>query len=258
MSASNSPAYCEVDDVQEAMQEADEAMGQGPLAEANVEAAIHAASRWFRSAADAHFYDSNADPEDLVSTSPQSTTDRQLSVPSSPHPQRGQIRWTDKTRGNVQYPVTHAGPYCKVKLPKRHVESIDALRVRQRDGSVEDWVSASDKTEGRGDDWYFRTEGGASGRSHLYIHAASIGGREDFADLLEVDLAYGRDWDSNPWEDVKKGMAWVAAADLSTDSDVLTQIPDNGIIASIETQADRYLSIGMDRYLGAYLGDPVA
>lgn len=259
MSTTNAPAYCEIDDVQTALQHADEKM-TGSLADGNVQAAIHAASRWLRSAADTHWYDSNADASDLIDTAPASTTDRQLDVPSSPHAQRGQLFKASDERGNPRYPKTHAGPYCRVRLPKAHVESIDTLKVRDRAGEVEDWVAASDKAEGRGEDYYLHVEGGAHGRSYLYVHAGTLAPLTHYTDALTVGLSYGRDWDDAPWDDVRRGVAALAGAHLITDDELQTLIPDSGQLIGVDTKADRLLSEAFESpgYLAAFLGAPVA
>lgn len=262
MSTTNAPAYCEVEDVKEALQEADSNIDgtDGPLQTDYVEAAIFGASRWLRTTASAHWYDSNAAASDLISTSAATTAGRTLSVPSAAHPPRGQLRHTDKTGGPTRYPTTHAGPYCKVTLPVNQVESIDTLNVRDRGGDETDWVADSDFTEGRGDDYYLDTDGGARGRSYLYIHAGTLGSRVHYDDVLRVDLSYGRDWDSNPWDDVRRGVAALAAAQLITDDDVLTQLPDQGALIGLDTQAQRLVNIAMSEpgYLQPYMAAPVA
>lgn len=261
MSTTNAAAYCEVEDVKEALQEADTNIdgGSGPLQTDYVEAAIFGASRWLRTTATAHWYDSNAAASDLISSSAATTAGRTLSVPSSPHPPRGQLRHTNKTRGPMQYPQTHAGPYCKVTLPVNQVESIDALNVRDHGGEETDWVADSGFVEGRGEDYYLDTDGGARGRSYLYIHAGSLGPHTHFSDVLRVDLSYGRGWDSTPWDDVRRGVAALAAAQLVTDDDVLTQIPDSGQLIGVETQAQRLVNQAFSDpgYLSPYMAAPV-
>lgn len=270
MSTTNAPAYCETEDVQEALQEASQSMGQGPLQDANVEAAIIGASRWLRTQANAHWYDSNAAASDLISSSAASTTNRQLDVPSTPHRPRGQLfRSGDDRLGTHRYPNTQAGPYCRVRLPVHFVESVDVLEVRDRAGEVTDWVAASEFTEGRGEDYYVTTEGGARGRSHLWIHAASLAPMTHYDAALTVDLSYGKDWDSQPWDDVRRGVAALAAAQLVVEDNVLAQVPDSGQLINVDTQAQHLLNQafghgrsddaqgGMGGYLSPYLSAPV-
>jgi len=255
----DAPAYAETGDVQEAMQETDEQMSNTPLGDANVETAIYSASRWFREHSGMHFYDSSGDgDQDLVGTEPATATDRLLDVPSSPHRQDGQLfHAPDRTRTQTSYPNTQAGQYVKVKLPKRHVESIDRLAVRERGGEFTDWVASNEFTEGRGEDYFLRVEGGTNGRSHLYVNAGAIGSRKDFNDLLEVDMTYGLDWQDSAWADVRRGVAHLAAAELVTDDDVLTSIPENVQLANVDTAAQIHLDTAMDRYLSRYMGASV-
>jgi hypothetical protein len=266
MSVTDGPAFAEEADVQAAMQEADSAFAETPLGTVNVETAIVAASRWFRQRAQAHFYDSTADPGDLISSAPATATGITMSIPASPAPQDGTLRQvTEGINRSASYPVTKRGVYARAKeqtgtpgLPYRYVESIDALEVRDIGGEVEDWVAGSE-TEGRGEDYYLEVEGNDSrGRSHLYINAGTLGARQDYDGVLTVDVTYGRDWQDSEWPDVRRGIAHLAAAELVVDDDVLTQIPDNGAIANVQTQADVHLSAAIDRYLSPYLSAGVA
>jgi len=250
---SGAPAYCEEGDVQEALQEADASMGEGPLDTATVKTAIYSASRWVKEATGSHFYDSGGST-DLVSTSAADTTNRLLDVPSSPHRQDGQLfRHAENGRTNITYPNTQVGQYVKLRLPKRHVESIDMMEVREAGGDWEDWTASGNYTEGRGEDYYHRTEGGQNGRSYLYVHAGAIGPHKDFNDLIEVDLTYGLDWQDSKWADVRRGVAMLAAAELVADDDMITQIPENGILMNLETKAERLANRAVDRYLSHYL-----
>lgn len=265
MSLSDTPAYAEESDVQAAMQEVDAAFGDTPLGTTNVEAAIFSASRWFRRRAQAHFYDSNAAASDLISDSAVSESNIQMSCPSSPHPQNGQLfKNNEGALRERKYPQTNQGAYCRLKqqvgspgLPYRYVKSIERLAVRELGGDQSDWVD--DKDEGRGEDYYTVVAGGDDyGRSYLFIHAGSLGARLSFEGVAEVDLTHGRDWQDDPWADVRRGIGHLAAAELVVDDEVLTQIPDSGAIANVETQAQQHLNAAMDRYLGGYLGSNIA
>lgn len=250
-----SPAYCEIGDVAEAMQETSEQMSATPLGDANVETAIYAASRWVKEKTGMHFYDSSGDGnQDLVGTTAETTTNRLLDVPDSPHRQDGQLfRAADRTRTQTTYPNTQVGSYVKVRLPKRHVESIDKMEVREYGGDVTDWVASSEYQESKGEDYYLRVEGGTKGRSYLYVHAGSLGPHKDFNDLIEVDLTYGLDWQDTEWADVRRGVAHLAAAELVVDDDVLTALPENVQLANVETEAQIHLDTAMDRYLSRYM-----
>jgi hypothetical protein len=244
--------YCEATDVERALQERDLS---GAVAPSRVRPAIEGISDWLRRRSGQHWYDSAAQDSDLVDTTARSVSDVRLDVPSGPHASDRQIHRHEQ---GVRYPVTHAGPYCKVPLPRAHVQGIDTLLVRERGGGVEDWTAASDKVEGRGEDYYVLTDGESHyGRSYLYVRAASIGSRTDFEELLTVDLSFGLDAQDESWRDVRRGVALLAGAQVVVDDDVLTAIPDNGQLVGVDTQRQQLLDDGLDA-LGPYLRSPIA
>jgi len=263
------PGYCEREDVQEAMQENDRSFGEFPLDNDSVDAAVASASRWFNTATDAHFYDSNAAASDLISSDTLQATDIRLSIPSSDHPQEGQLMYTSRgVTDRFSYPVTQTGRYARAttvagvaRLPAFYVESVDKLLVRETGGDVEDWVASSDFQQGRGEDYYLIQDGqNNTGRSYLYLLAESIGPRVDFEDILTVDLSYGLDWQDRPWPEVRRGVAHLAAAELTADDDLLAQVPENATISNVQTVAEMHLARAMDQpgYLSRWLGGAVA
>jgi len=262
MSITDGPAYCTEQDVREAMQETTAAFDETPLGTANVEAAIAGASRYLTQASNAHWYDSTAADSDLLSNTAATATDISLSIPSSPHPQDGGI--VGRTLGrqsDPDYPQRQQGRYSRAKttagrpgLPYRFVETIDALRVASYDGDTEDWAAASDKQQGRGEDYWLQVHGGDGyGRSYLYIDAAAIGPRLNLDGVLSVDVTFGLDYQDTAWAEVRRGVGHLAAAELVVDDDVLSAIPDNGSIGSVQTEAEEHLNAAMDRYLGQFL-----
>jgi len=255
MSTTNTAAYCETADVQEAMQEADANFEQGnELETANVEAAIFAASRWLRATSGNHWYDSNAAAGDLVSTSPSTETGALLDVPSATHSGPGQL-FADREHGLTRYPRTTLGSFARVRLPKHHVQRIDALNVADPNAEETDWVADPAYTQGRHGDYFLENEGDARGRSYLYVDAGGLGARHRYEDVLRVDMSYGQDWDTEPWDDVRRGVAQLAAAELVTDDNVLASIPDNGSLINVETQAQQFVTKAMQEpgYLAAYI-----
>lgn len=245
--------YCEPKDVRKVLQETDLS---GPINSTLVKPAITAASRWLRRRARVHFYDSGGSASDLVPTSARTATTVQLDVPSSPHRQDHQLHHGDDS--DWRYPVTHAGPYAKIRLPHRHVQSITTLGVRDRGGDREDWMSAPDKVQGVGEDYYHEADGESEiGVTYLYIRAASIGSRVDFGDLLTLDYEYGLDAQTDDWQDVRRGIAQLAAAEVVEDDGVISQIPDNARLVSVDTEYQHYLDAA-DKYLGPYLTAGVA
>lgn len=242
--------YCEEQDVLDVLQE--ESLG-GALGSQFVEPTIEAVSDWLRRQSRRHWYDSTGASSDLVATTAESVSTVRRDVPSSPHTQDRQLFNSD---GDARYPVTSHGRYAKIPLPHGYVQSITTLKVRQRDGSVEDWVAASDKLEGRGEDYYVQQDGRDSyGRSYLYVQAASIGPRTDFDGLLTLGYDYGLDAATDEWQDVRRGVATLAALELVTDDDVLTAIPDDGQLVGIDTQYDQLEQQAQD-YLRPYLSPP--
>jgi len=241
--------FCEADDVRKALQERDLS---GPTGSEFVEPAIAKVSDWLARQGNRHWYDSSGTASDTVPTTAATVGDVRLSVPSSPHSQRDQL-YNDT---DARYPVTTAGPYARIPLPHAHVQSVNTLEVRDRAGDVEDWTTASDRVEGRGEDYYVQREGQDSyGRTYLYLRARSIGPRYDFGDLLTVGYDHGLDAVEEDWQDVRRGVAQVAAAELVIEDDVLTAIPDNGSLVGVDTQRQQLLDDGR-KALEPYLTAP--
>lgn len=233
-------AYCEPEDVRKALQESGlDDRREGPISRPILLAAIHGLSDWFRSASDRHFYDSTATDGDEVPSSPRTRENRRLSVPSSPHAQRDQLY---TSQDGARYPVTTNGPYAKVRLPNHDVDEITRLAVRDRAGDVEDWVASNEYQKGRGEDYWLFTEGGTAKTSYLFIRAASIGPRYDYNGLLTVDYQYGTDAQDTEWQDVRRGIALLAASQVVIDDDLVTAIPDDGQLVNLETERDTYIN----------------
>jgi hypothetical protein len=239
-------AFCEEDDVRKTLQEANLS---GPTGSEMVEPAIQSVSDWFARRTNGHWYDSGGSTT-LVDTSAASAANVRLDVPNSPHPQRGQVPRDDDRR----YPVTHNGPYARIPLPHPYVQTVTKLEVRQRDGSVSDWVADSSIAEGRGEDYYIEARGQQSyGRTYLYINANSLSPRYDYSGLLTLAYDYGLDADDTAWQDVRRGVAALAAAEVIDDDSVLAQIPDNGQLVGVQTQHQNLIAAA-NRDLGPYLG----
>lgn len=253
-------AYCEEEDVQEAILESDAKFGTAPLDTGNVKAAIHGASQWFKHRSNAHFYDSGT-PTLIDSTTASATTTQD--IPVAAHRQSGQL-WQVSERGiEAKYPVQHAGPYTRITLPYRWVESIDTLKVRDAGGGFDDWVAGS-QVEGEGEDYYLRTDGASQyGRSYLYIHTGGLHSLINYDDVLEIGLSYGVDYQDVPWDDVRRGIAALAGAQLLSDSEVLAGLPDQANLPGYDTIVSRLSGQAMSLaenaggYLTPYLKQPV-
>lgn len=241
-------AYAETEDVRKVLQKHELT---GSYDSEMVEPAIHGASDWFARQTNGHWFDSNLDPDiSLRDTSSNSATGVQLSVPSSPHASDRQMV---SSLRHARYPVTVAGPYAEIPLPHIYVTDLTKLDVRDLGGDVDDWVADSDFTEGVGEDYYLQSRGQNSyGRTYLYIRASTIGPRTDFQRLLTLEYDYGLDAQTDSWDDVKRGIAALAAAEVVSDDQVLAQIPDNGQLIGVETQHQQLVDKA-DAYLGEYI-----
>lgn len=227
-------AFCEIEDVREALLERSFSGALDTTNTDTVENTINSVSDWFGRRTNGHWYDSGGAASDLVDTTVATAETVRLDVPSSPHRQDRQLL---SSRQGVRYPVTRNGPYARIPLPHPYVQSVTTLEVRDRGGDVEDWVAASDKTEGRGDDYYIEREGQRSyGQTYLYIRAATIGTRTDFGGLLTLDYDHGLDAQDESWEDVRRGIALASAAELVIDDNVVTAIPEAGSLVGVDTQ----------------------
>ena len=244
--------YCEPEDVLNALQDTSLS---GATNESIVSDAIHGVSSWLRKETGSHWYDSSGPVDDLTPTAARSASNVRLDVPSSPHAQRRQIM---RAGSDVRYPVTTDGPYARIPLPHSFVESVDRLAVRDRAGGVDDWVASSDHPEGVGEDYYAQEEDAEGyGASYLYVRAASVGPRTDYSGVLTLEYSYGLDEQDESWEDVRRGVALLSAAQVIVDDNVLTMIPDNGSLIGVDTQAQRLYDRAM-QYLDGYLGVALA
>lgn len=244
--------YCEREDVQRALQQSsfDGAIGQdGEIADD----AIEGLTQWVRRTTRHHFYDSGGGTT-LVPSSVRSVSNVYRDVPSSPHAQDRQLFHHEAHR----YPVTTAGPHVRIRLPHYDVQALEVLDVRQTDGSFEDWVAASDKLSGPGEDYYLETQDGEFRPSYLYVRASSIGPRVDYDDLLRLSYTYGTDQQDTSWKTVRRSVAMLAAADLVLDEDVQSAVPDNGQLTAVQTKAERYVQRALDRGLSQYMDLPTA
>lgn len=243
--------YCNTDDVRRVLQESEftGAEAADPLI---VEQAITSQSETTREFTDRHWYDPSAADADLVANGPLSASEIRVDVPSSPAPQDRQL-FVD---GRERYPVTTDGPYARIRLPHCAVDSLSALRVRDRSGDVTDWTSDADRVEGRGEDYYVSTptDGSKTGRSYLYIRAASLPALTNYRGALTLAYDYGR---AAIPDSVRRATAFLAAHELVIDDDANIGIPDNGQLASVESKADQFKDRALT-LLDPYLIDPVA
>jgi len=241
--------FCEPDDVRKALQDRELS---GPTQESLVTPAIEKVSDWLARQGNRYWYDSDGQASDSVPTTAASTSAVRLDIPSSPHAQRDQLF---SAVDGVRYPVSTHGPYARVTLPHGYVTSLTKLEVRGRSGDVEDWVAASDKSEGRGEEYYIQRKGQDSyGRTYLYVDTKSIGPRYDFGGILTAAYDYGLDAQTDSWQDVRRGVAQLAAGELVIEDDVIASIPDSGSLVGVDTQRQQLVDDGtsaLEPYLTA-------
>lgn len=242
------PAFAEEEHVKAALQKAE--LG-GSTDTEYVEPAIHAASDWLARQTNGHWFDSkDIARSNHIDDAARTASDVVCDLPSSPHAQ--DRRLISPVR-NARYPVTVAGRYAEIPLPHLYVSTLNKLEVRDRDGGVTDWVADSSFTEGRGEEYYLQTRGQNSyGRTYLYLDARQVGARVNFDRLLTLDYDYGLDYDTTAWDDVLRGVANLAAAELIDEDNVLAQVPDSGQLIGVDTQHQNLINAA-EKYLRPYM-----
>ena len=138
--------------------------------------------------------------------------------------------------------------YTRIRLNRKDVDAINELHVANETGGFDDWVADSAYTGGvgdsnRGDDYWVRTNN--RGVAELYLNVHSMA--DDIVSLTNavyVDFDYGDD--SLP-ADVRRGVALIAAAELVTDDEFQSTVPDNGQLVNVETKAERWERQGRDK-----------
>jgi hypothetical protein len=239
-------AYCERQDVLDVLEEASLSGAYSQRPEI-IDAAITGLTQDIRAWTNRHWYDPSAASGDLRDDSPVTATEMIHDIPSSPHTQDRQLF---QSHDGVRYPVTHAGPYCRIVLAHADVTTLSALRVRDSAGEFEDWTAALSKTRGRGEDYYLQTptDAGPSGRTQLYLRAGVLPTLTDYEEALLLDYEYGTD--SVP-ESVRRMTAQYAAAELVTNDEFVAAVPDDGQLVNGETKADRWTAAA-DKTLDNY------
>ena len=225
--------YCTPEDVRKALQEKDLS---ADLSTDIVESAIFGQSEWLRESTHRHWYEPDADTDadtgnDGLASAPLTHAEDVLSIPSSPHPAPSQgYRHADGI-GQLRYPRPTSGRYTAVRLRRRDVRTISELLVLDATGSPTDW--ATEKTEGRGEDYYVQVDS-ADGLSTLYLDTASLPARQNFGDAVIATYDYGVEGLSNT---VRRAIALRAGAQLVLDEDAQIGIPDSGQLVSLESKA---------------------
>lgn len=235
--------YCTAEDVRKALQEASlDAANAGPLSKSIVDAAIAGQTDWIRRETRRHWFDPDADSDadsanDILPSSPRQVVDDNYDIPESPHAGHTQIPRVDD---DVRYPLTQTGGYARVELGYHDVQSIDKLLVRNG-SDYEDWVAKSDRTQGRGKDYYLESDPRTE-RYELYVYVRDVHPAQDWRNAVVVDYKYGAE--GIP-DSIRRAQAALAGADLVMDDDVKTAIPDDGQLIAVDTKADRLIKQAM-------------
>lgn len=244
--------YCTVKDAANVLGEVFPIQGSDPSAN-HIADAIRGQGDWLRRRTKRHWYDPDYDPASTddgnvdLPTEPRSVVDDAYDIPSSPHPQHTQLAHHEE----IRYPRQHRGSYTRVTLGRRHVQPLDALRVRSR-REYDDWVAASDKTQGRSGDYYLSVDP-QTGRSELFLDTRALTPQMDWDEAVLVDYSYGHD--ELP-ESIRRATAFKAASELALDKDSHIQIPDSGAV-DVQTASQEFESQAED-LLAPYRSIPVA
>jgi len=223
--------YCTLDDVRRALQEASL---PGDIAQDNELAvdAIAGQSEWLRDRTEQHWYVPGGVGEDtkgLVPTEPRTRSDEDHDIPSTPHSPHSTLFSSQRAR----YPQKSAGPYSRVRLDKHHVDSLSALKVRDRSGGFDDWVADPDKQPD--EDYRLYVEAGSTDAvAYVELHTGSLPPLAHYDHAVRVSYDYGRD--KLP-RTVRRAVAFRAASDFVEDAAI--DIPDNARIQSVESKAEQ-------------------
>lgn len=238
--------YCTIDDVRRALREKD-LPGDAAQDSTIVVDAITGQTEWLRSTTGTHFYVAGGigeDNDDLVPTAARSHGPESLDIPSTPHPQHSTMRSASRDR----YPHRTHGPYCRLPLGKRDVDSLQTLEVRDPGGGWTDWVADSSKTAG--DDYeLFVDPGGTPSQSYVHVRAASLPPLQHFDGAVRATYDYGT---SELPRTVRRAVGMQAAAQLLTDDEAALGIPDSGQMVNAESKVQT-MERQAEELLEAYL-----
>ena len=223
------PGYCTSADVKRALKGEgfSGALGAEPKI---VEDAITGQNEWLRETTHRHWYESGSQ-EDIF-TSAQTHDEDVLHIPASPHPGPSQ-QYRHSDIGTIRYPRPTQGRYTTVDLRRRDVQTISELLVLDATGEPTDW--ATEKTQGRGKDWYLQVDS-SDGISTLYLDTASLPPRQNWDGAVIATYEWGIDGLSDT---VRRAIALRAGAQLILDDDAQIGIPDNGQMVALESKAQR-------------------
>jgi hypothetical protein len=272
--------YCTVPDVRRALQETIANFESGAWGENNhqvVVDAITAQTEPLEKELKRHWYEPGGiteDDLDLIPTAVKTRDDEEdiptrafLTTGSSERSSYYPPAWVDydpDADADPDYaemdgltPKTVQGDYAAIPLPRRDADTISALHVRTEDGTFEDWAGSNDYTEGSwppsGEDYYLRVNNG--GWSRVYIDTTNLLKEdeddeyvlESFANAVYIEYSYGHEGIPR---NVRRAVAFRAAAELLLDDEAALGIPDNGQLVNpeskkqaMENKADELLEV---------------
>lgn len=263
--------YCTVTDVRRVFQEVDLT---GALAESNnqfVVDTITAVSSTVEKATKRHWYDSggvDGDDRNVIPADPQSRDD-EFDLPSQGAVAFGAADADRRSReSRTVFSTGPSGPgikesirigagnlddetvptYARITLARKDVSSLDRLLVINADGAYDDWVASSDYDTGvglpnRGADAWVRLNNGGVSELNIDVHALD-NGIPSLARAIYVTVSYGKD---EVPQRIRRGVAFLAAADLVLNDEFVTAIPDDGQLTSLETKAQRWGRTGVQK-----------
>ena len=224
--------YCTIDDVRWAMDKSDLTGSLGADNNEAVVRAIAAQTEWVNRTIKRHWYLPNGLDEDdrgLIPAEPR-TRDDEESIPTG----------GAHLVGDPVTPKTWQGSYTRVTLARREASAINKLLIRTPDG-YEDWVSSNEYSggpwpDGLGEDYFLRTD---SGISQVYIDTENLLDEDGeplidgYANAVYVEFDYG---EAELPQNVRRAVAFRAAAELLLDDDSALGIPDNGQLVNPESK----------------------
>lgn len=154
----------------------------------------------------------------------------------------------------LEPPVDETVPaYTRITLNRKDVTAVNELSVVNEAGGYDDWTV--DKTGGvgnqnRGEDYWVRINNG--GRAELYLDVHAMDDQiPSFSNAVYLEIDYGHEGIPG---NVRRGVAFLAASELIVDDEAVAQIPDQGQLVNVETKAERWERLGVQK-LEPYVSD---
>lgn len=228
--------YCTAEDVRRALREKN-LPGDAEQDRDILLDAITAQTEWLEKKLKRHWYEPEGndihteDTDDIIPTSTKSRDDEEDIPTGGAH-----------VVGEPVTPKTWQGSYTRIRLARRHADSISKLLVRTPDG-YEDWTtehSGGTWPDAVGDDYYLRVNNG--GVSQLYLDTENLLDADGeplldtYSNAVYVTYSYGHEGIPKT---IRRAVAFRAASDLTEEAAI--QVPDNAKVRSVDALADEFL-----------------